>query len=54
MMLVVAVPFIAIVAILAWGVLRFRRGPAATRVALESAGYEVVQMERRIVRQGPF
>jgi hypothetical protein len=53
MILVVAVPFI-IIALFVWGVLRLRRGRAAIQVALEQAGYEVVKMERRIVRQGPF
>ena len=54
MMPVVSIAGIFIVAIAAWGVVRLRRGRAAIQAVLEREGYEVLQMERRIVRQGPF
>jgi len=54
LMPVAAIAGIFIVAIAAWGVVRLRRGRAAIQAALERKGYEVLQMERRIVRQGPF
>ena len=49
--IVVAAP---IVAILAWGVVRLRRGRAAICASLERAGYNVVSMEHRVIRQGPL
>ena len=41
-------------AILVWGFRRIHRGRVTVREALEQAGYQVLQIQRRIVRQGPF
>jgi hypothetical protein len=51
---VVAIAGTFIIAIAAWGVVRLRRGRAAIQAAMELEGYEVLRMERRIMRQGPF
>ena len=48
---IVATP---IAVILAWGVVRLRRGRAAVLAAIEREGYEVVRIERRVLRQGPL
>ena len=49
--IIVAAPVVAMVA---WGVVRLRRGRAAIRASLERAGYRVVSMQHRIIRQGPL
>jgi len=43
-----------ILALIAWGMFRLGRSRGAIQAALERKGYEVLQMERRIVRQGMF
>ncbi len=51
---VLAIPFIMLGAIVAWGILRLRRGRAAIRTALQQQGCKVLEMKRRIIRLGPF
>ena len=43
-----------ILALIGWGMFRLGRSRGEVQAALERNGYEVLQMERRIVRQGMF
>jgi hypothetical protein len=53
---VLVIVFVGLVvgAILVWGLRRIHHARAAVRGALEQAGYQVVRMQRRTLRQGPF
>ena|SRR5438094_1178848 len=53
-MLLVSILLLFIIANLLWGIRRWRRSSVEVRSALERAGYDVVHMERRIFREGPF
>src|SRR5262245_17103124 len=52
--LLVALAVSPILLLLAWGVVRLRRGRSAVRAAIERGGYEVVRIEHRLLRQGPL
>lgn len=43
-----------IFALYAWGLVRLRRARAAIRAELARSGYDIVEMQHRIVRLGPL
>ena len=43
-----------IAALYAWGIARARRARADIRERLGAAGYQVVELQRRLLRLGPF
>jgi len=43
-----------IFALYAWGLVRLRRARAAIRAELARSGYDIVDMQHRIVRLGPL
>lgn len=52
--LVLAVLLSPIAALYAWAIARVRRARADIRQNLSAAGYQVVELQRRLLRFGPF
>jgi hypothetical protein len=52
--IVIATLLVAIAAAASWGLVRARRARRAVRLALQERGWRVLQLERRVLRQGPL